>query len=81
MKIILCLLTLFVPTTYSQLKLSNLYDDAIIYQTNEIGRASLKCEFGFCKKKVIDEKDSVVWLVLPECGTGEAELSKQKYKK
>jgi hypothetical protein len=80
MRTFICLLCLAAFEAHSQLKLSSFHNDAIIYQTNEIGRASLNCEFGFCKKKVIEDKDSVVWMVLPECGTGEAELSKQKYK-
>ena len=52
-----------------------------MYQTNEIDKASLNCEFGFCKTKVVEKKDDVVWLVLPECDKGEAELSKEKLKK
>jgi hypothetical protein len=81
MKIFLYLLIFFVSKAYPQLELSNSYNDAIVYQANEIDKASLNCEFGFCKTKVVEKKDDVVWLVLPECDKGEAELSKEKLKK
>ena len=80
MKTILCFLALFVSNAQSQLALSSFYGDAIVYKTNEIVKISSNCEFGFCQKKVIDEKDDVIWLVLPDCDKGEAELSKEKYK-
>jgi len=81
MKTILCLLIFFVSKAYPQLDLSNSYHDSIVYQTNEIDKASLNCEFGFCKTKVVENEGAVVWLVLPECDKGEAELSKEKLKK
>jgi hypothetical protein len=81
MKTILCLLILFVSKAYSQLELSNPYNDAILYQTNEVDKASLNCEFGFCKTKVVENEGVVVWMVLPECDKGEEELSKEKLKK
>lgn len=80
MRAVIGLLALLASNAYSQLKLSNFYNDAIVYQTNEIVKASINCEFGFCKKRVTNEKDDVVWLVLPECDKGEAELSKERFK-
>ena len=81
MKIFLFLLIFFVSKAYPQLELSNSYNDAIVYHTNEIDKASLNCEFGFCKAKVVEKEGDVVWMVLPECDKGEAELSKEKLKK
>jgi hypothetical protein len=55
-------------------------NDYIIYTTNNIVEISNNCQLGFCQKKVVEAKDGVVWMVLPECNEGKAELSNQKYK-
>lgn len=57
-----------------------LYNDNIIYTTNDIVKISNNCQLGFCQKKVDETKDGVVWMVLPECNGGKTELSNQKYK-
>ena len=66
------------------LLVSNIYaqelNDYIIYTTNNIVEISSNCQLGFCKKKVEETKDGVVWMVLPECNEGKAELSNQKLK-
>lgn len=59
---------------------NSIESDGIVYQQNEIEKASANCELGFCKKKVVEDGPVVVWFVLPECSKGEAELSKEKYK-
>lgn len=63
-----------------ELRLESLKYDGIVYTTNDIVEISSKCQLGFCQKKVDETKDGVVWMVLPECNGGKAELSNQKYK-
>lgn len=75
------LLLLLVSNSYAQeLRLESLGYDGIIYTTNDIVEISSNCQLGFCKKKVEETKDGVVWMVLPECNEGKAELSNQKLK-
>lgn len=77
-KTIFLLLILLTLNSYSQLV--SLDYDGIVYQTNEIVKATANCELGFCKKKVEETKDGVVWMVIPECNEGKAQLSNQKLK-
>lgn len=79
-KTTLFLILLSLNINAQELKLESLGYDGIIYTTNDIVKVSNNCQLGFCKKKVEETKDGVVWMVIPECNEGKAELSNQKYK-
>lgn len=79
-KTTLFLILLSLNINAQELKLESLGYDGIIYTTNDIVEVSNNCQLGFCKKKVEETKDGVVWMVIPECNEGKAELSNQKYK-